>query len=153
MASVEACLAIPLVLCFVIPCRLRKLEKSVRRYKRVFETAPIICLRSRGLGTRTIEAASGVHAVGPAVRASGITEGRRLDHPAHVKLGFLPLTRNGGGNCGRVMVRFQEVMPQFGIIPQCLSWLPFGKVRRGGMCSAARSGTQVKNREESFRMR
>jgi energy-converting hydrogenase A subunit O len=98
---------------------------------RMFEMAPLIGLRSRGPGTLTTEAASRAHAVGPRATASGITEGRRLNHLACIKPGFLPVPRNEGDDYAQVMVRFQEVMQSIDIKPQCLSWLPSGKCEGG----------------------
>lgn len=115
---------------------LRELEKNISRYMRMFETAPLIGLRSRSIGNLTLEAASRAHAVGPTARASGINEDRRLFHPTYKKLGFQPVTRKEGDNYARIMVRFQEVMQSIGLIRQCLSGLPHGKVRGGGACSA-----------------
>src|SRR5512139_2180390 len=64
-----------------------RIEHELTRYAKIFETGPMIALRSRGIGILTQEAAFQAHAVGPTARASGIAVDRRTEHPTYRKLG------------------------------------------------------------------
>ncbi len=114
---------------------LATVEAEMRRYVKMFETGPLIGLRSRGIGILTQEAAIEAHAVGPTARASGIPEcDQRLRHPTYRELGFAPVSRTEGDNFARVMVRFDEVFQSIGLIRACIDRLPDGPVRGGGDC-------------------
>lgn len=112
-------------------------EQDITRYTGMFEHGPLIGLRSRGIGILTREAAAEACAVGPTARASGIADiDRRLRHPTYQKLGFVPVVRNEGDNYARIMVRFQEVKQSIALIRKCLSMLPDGPIRGGGIPGA-----------------
>jgi energy-converting hydrogenase A subunit O len=117
---------------------LAKVEADMRRYVRMFETGPLIALRSKGIGVMSRERAIEAHAVGPTARASGLPESdRRLRHPTYQQLGFAPISRTEGDNFARIMVRFQEVFQSIDLIRQCVDELPEGGIiRGGGFCGA-----------------
>lgn len=116
---------------------LAAIEGEVVRYMHMFESGPLIALRSRSIGVLTREAALEACAVGPTARASGMPEiDRRLRHPTYQKLGFTPVSRTEGDNYARIMVRFQEVLESIAIIRRCLDMLPEGPIRGGGIPGA-----------------
>lgn len=115
---------------------LDRIEKELTRYTKMFETGPMIALRSRGIGILTQEAAFKAHAVGPTARASGIAVDRRTEHPTYMKLGFIPVVRYDCDNYARIMVRFDEVFQSIRLIRACLDGLPNGIIRGGGTCQA-----------------
>ena len=73
-------------------------ERETRRYMSMFESGPLIGLRSKGIGVMTREQAELIHAVGPTARACGITTDCRSDHPTYQRLNFSPLVRTEGDN-------------------------------------------------------
>lgn len=117
---------------------LAKVEADMKRYVSMFETGPLIALRSKGVGVMTRERAIEAHTVGPTARASGVPEcDRRLRHPTYRQLGFEPISRTEGDNFARNMVRYQEVFQSIDLIRQCVDRLPEGgSIRGGGVCSA-----------------
>jgi len=115
---------------------LDRIEHDLHRYAKMFETGPMIALRSKGIGILTEESALQAHAAGPTARASGIAADMRTGHPTYQKLNFVPVVRHGCDNYARVMVRFDELSASIGLIRQCLRALPQGVIRGGGICKA-----------------
>jgi energy-converting hydrogenase A subunit O len=115
---------------------LDRIEHDLHRYAKMFETGPMIALRSKGIGILTQETALQVHVVGPTARASGIAVDMRTDHPTYQKLRFVPVVRHDCDNYARVMVRFDELFASIGLIRQCLRALSPGVIRGGGICKA-----------------
>ena len=115
---------------------LDRIEHYLHRYAKMFETGPMIALRSKGIGILTEESALQAHAAGPTARASGIAADMRTNHPTYQKLRFGPVVRHGCDNYARVMVRFDELSASIGLIRQCLRALPQGIIRGGGICKA-----------------
>ncbi len=105
---------------------LAKVEEEMRRHTRIFETGPLIALRSKGIGFMSREDAIRAHTVGPpTARASGVEDcDLRLRHPTYRELGFTQVTRTEGDNFARVMVRFQEVFQSIDLIRKCIDTLP-----------------------------
>ncbi len=115
---------------------LAKVEEEMRRYTGIFETGPLIALRSKGIGVMSREEAIRAHTVGPTARASGVVCDLRLRHPTYRELGFEQITRTEGDNFARIMVRFQEVFQSIDLIRKCIDTLPDGPIRGGGLCKA-----------------
>ena len=115
---------------------LDRLEGEITRYMGMFETGPMIGLRSRTIGVLTQESALEAHTVGPTARASGLAIDLRTQHPTYRKLGFSPVVRSEGDNFARIMVRFQELLQSIRLIRQCITTLPGGLIRGGGTCRA-----------------
>ena len=115
---------------------LDRIEYDLHRYAKMFETGPMIALRSKGIGILTKEAALQAHAAGPTARGSGIASDMRTIHPTYQKLNFVPVVRYDCDNYARVMVRFDELFASIGLIRQCLKALPQGVIRGGGICKA-----------------
>ncbi|MDD3372778.1 MAG: hypothetical protein GX965_05830 [Methanoculleus bourgensis] len=116
---------------------LAKVEEEMKRHVRIFETGPLIALRSRGIGVMSREEAIKAHTVGPTARASGVPDcDLRLRHPTYQALDFEQVTRTEGDNFARIMVRFQEVFQSIDLIRRCIETLPEGPIRGGGFCKA-----------------
>jgi len=116
---------------------LAKVEEEMKRHVRIFETGPLIALRSRGIGVMSREEAIKAHTVGPTARASGVPDcDLRLRHPTYQALDFEQVTRTEGDNFARIMVRFQEVFQSIDLIRRCIETLPDGPIRGGGFCKA-----------------
>ncbi|KLK87943.1 hypothetical protein SZ63_08075 [Methanoculleus sediminis] len=116
---------------------LAKVEEEMKRYVRIFETGPLIALRSKGIGYMSREDAIRAYTVGPTARASGVEDSDlRLRHPTYRELGFTQITRTEGDNFARIMVRFQEVFQSIDLIRKCVDTLPEGPIRGGGLCKA-----------------
>ncbi len=112
-------------------------EEEMKRHVRIFETGPLIALRSRGIGVMTREEVILAHTVGPTARASGVPDcDLRLRHPTYRELGFEQVTRTEGDNFARIMVRFQEIFQSIDLIRRCVDTLPEGPIRGGGFCKA-----------------
>ncbi|MDD1723720.1 MAG: hypothetical protein LUQ07_01175, partial [Methanospirillum sp.] len=109
-----------------------ELETGTKRYMAMFESGPLIGLRSRGIGIITPEQVEMIHAVGPTARASGVCEDLRTTHPTYRRLNFVQVIRSEGDNFARIMIRFQEVLQSIHLIRTIISTLPEGKIRGGG---------------------
>ena len=120
----------------LLQAALDRIEHDMIRYTGMFADGPMIALRSRNVGILTQEAAQRAHAVGPTARASGIAADCRLNHPTYRQLGFAPVSRKDCDNFARVMIRFDEVFQSIDLIRKCLTALPKGVIRGGGVCRA-----------------
>ncbi|MBP2132336.1 energy-converting hydrogenase A subunit O [Methanomicrobium sp. W14] len=114
---------------------LDKLEDDIKRFYKMFQTGPLIALRSVDVGKLTKEDAVISHAVGPTARASGIGVDQRTNHPTYQALGFEPVVMDSCDNYGRIALRFEEILQSINIIRKCLNELPKGLIRGGGIVS------------------
>ncbi|MDO8841845.1 nickel-dependent hydrogenase large subunit [Methanocalculus sp.] len=112
------------------------IDSELSRFVRIFETGPLIGLRSKGVGLLTKEAAIEAHAAGPTARASGIPDDLRNIHPTYRLLDFKPVIRYEGDNYARIMVRFEEVFQSTGLIRTALALMKEGPIRGGGTIKA-----------------
>ncbi|MHC1626020.1 MAG: hydrogenase large subunit [Methanoculleaceae archaeon] len=123
-----------------IRATLARVEDETRRYMRIFETGPMIALRSRDIAVFSREEAIVAKVVGPTARASGIPESDcRIHHPTYQELGFEPVYRTEGDNFARIMVRFEEILQSIDLIRRCLDDLPDGRIRGGGVCTGGKA--------------
>ncbi|MBN1166328.1 MAG: nickel-dependent hydrogenase large subunit [Methanospirillaceae archaeon] len=120
----------------VIHAGIDSLEKEITRYAGMFESGPLIKLRSVGVGILTPDDALLAHAVGPTARASSIAYDARSDHPTYRDLEFNLVTRSGCDNHSRIMLRFDEIFQSIALIRKALATLPEGLIRGGGVCTA-----------------
>ncbi len=109
-----------------------RIAQDTKKYMDMFDSGPLISLRSRGIGILTPEQARAAHAVGPTIRASGIAEDCRSTHPIYQRAGFVPVVRTGMDNHARIMIRFDEIIQSAELIRTALSLLPEGLIRGGG---------------------
>jgi len=111
---------------------LSAIETETMRYRGMFETGPMIGLRSKGVGILTTEDAKIVGAVGPTGRASNVPFDVRSGHPVYQRLGFEPVVYDTCDNWGRIMARFDEVLQSCALIRTCLLKMKPGSIRGGG---------------------
>ena len=110
--------------------KLDKIEEGFERHKALFEEAPVVGLRCKGVGIMTHEEAVKGHAVGPIGRASGIKHDCRQDHPTYRdEFEFRPIWRKEGDNYARTMNRLNEVPQSIDLIRQAIANIPDGPVR------------------------
>lgn len=113
-------------------------EKELSRYVKMFETGPMIALRSKNIGILTQREAEASGVVGPTARASGIPRDARRHDPLYVKLGWQMITRTEGDNYARVMLRFDELSQSIRLIRAALDAMPSGSIRFGGTIKAGK---------------
>ena len=114
------------------------LETELPRFVRMFETGPMIALRSKGIGVLSREDALASGVVGPTARASGLACDARMHEPLYPELGWQMITRTEGDNFARIMLRFDELFQSLRLIRRALESLPDGTVRGGGVVTAGR---------------
>ncbi len=117
-----------------------KIETDTTKFMTMFDNGPLISLRSRKIGYLSEHQARMAHAVGPTLRASGIAEDCRSEHPAYKLVGFVPITRDGCDNHARIMIRFDEILQSCNLIRTALEIMQEGLIRGGGKIGAG-SGT------------
>ncbi|MDR3101778.1 MAG: nickel-dependent hydrogenase large subunit [Methanocalculaceae archaeon] len=114
------------------------IETELPRFVKMFETGPMIALRSKGIGILSVEDAKKSGVVGPMARASGIPCDARDQVPLYQELGWHMITRSEGDNFARIMLRFDELFQSASIIKNALAALPSGPVRLGGRVVSGR---------------
>ncbi len=113
---------------------LTELDLMHNDFKELMEllfNSPSVADRIETTGRITGEIAKGLHAVGPAARASGMDSDVRRDHPyaAYSELEFkVPVLKTGDVNA-RTRIRADEVYESIAIIRQALSSLPESGIR------------------------
>ncbi|WP_026152919.1 NADH-quinone oxidoreductase subunit D-related protein [Methanocaldococcus villosus] len=96
-------------------------EEKFKNILDVFETAPLVGLRSKGIGVLTYKEIMRTRAVGPVCRASGLPESDwRLRHTTYKELNFKPVWKNEGDNFARNLVRFYEIFESIKLIRKAL---------------------------------
>ncbi len=106
------------------------IEEGFDRHLALFEEAPIVGLRAKGVGVMTREEAIKGHAVGPIGRASGLKHDLREIHPTYRdELEFKPIWRKEGDNYARVMNRFNEIKQSIDLLHQAIENIPEGDIR------------------------
>ena len=109
---------------------LKIIEDGFDRHIALFEEAPIVALRAKGVGVMTKEEAIKGHAVGPIGRASGIKYDYRQQHPTYRdELEFKPIWRKEGDNYARTLNRLYEVEQSIDLIRQAIENIPKGDIR------------------------
>ena len=96
-------------------------EEELKNIIEVFETGPLIALRSKGIAILPYHEVMRTRAVGPVCRGSGLPESDwRLRHPIYQELKFKPVWREEGDNFARMMVRHEEVIESVRLIRKAL---------------------------------
>ena len=109
---------------------LKIIEDGFDRHIALFEEAPIVALRAKGVGVMTKEEAIKGHAVGPIGRASGIKyDYRQQHHTYRDELEFKPIWRKEGDNYARTLNRLYEVEQSIDLIRQTIDNIPKGDIR------------------------
>ena len=110
---------------------LDKFESQYAKYPQIFESGPLLGLRSKEVGVMSKEDAIKARAVGPIARASQVTEDLRTVKPVYRDhFDFKVIWRDEGDNFARNMNRFDEVTESIKIIRQAIENLPEGNVRK-----------------------
>lgn len=112
------------------------IETELKRFVKMFETGPMIGLRSRGIGVLSMEDALASGVVGPTARATGLPRDARKDDPLYLEMGWHMITRNNGDNFDRIMLRFDELFQSLILIRNGIAALEPGKIRNGGKMMA-----------------
>ena len=85
--------------------------------------------RLRGLGVLTPEDATLMGAVGPMLRASGVSyDARKLGYAAYNELDLEPITATDGDSYARCEVRIREISQSFDLIRQAVAKIPAGPI-------------------------
>jgi membrane-bound hydrogenase subunit alpha len=107
---------------------LRKLEERTKYYKGVCTSERSLLRRAVGVGILKTSDALNLSAVGPTLRASGITRDVRRDDPygAYGEVPFNVVTHDGCDVASRVIVRLGELFESIDIIRYALEHLPEG---------------------------
>ena len=109
---------------------LKKIEDGFDRHVALFEEAPIVALRAKGVGVMTKEEAIKGHAVGPIGRASGIKHDLREEHYTYKdEFDFKPIWRKEGDNYARTLNRLYEVEQSIDLVKQAIENMPKGDIR------------------------
>ncbi|MGZ7069951.1 MAG: hydrogenase large subunit [Methanobacterium sp.] len=109
---------------------LDEVEKEIYRYRKMFQTGPLLGLRSKDIGKMSKEDAIDARAVGPTARASNVKFDWRMKHSTYVDyFDFKPIYRDEGDNFARNMIRFDELLESVHIIRRAVEELPNGPIR------------------------
>ena len=108
---------------------LDKIEAGFGELARIFTQDQSVIHRMTGLGTLSRNIASGLGAVGPMARASGIAEDvRTTGYAAYQHVKFDIPTEESGDCMGRAKVRINEITESIKIIRQCAAIIPDGPI-------------------------
>ncbi len=105
------------------------MERELKPVAETFLTDFTVCSRLKGLGVLTAEDAVLKGAVGPMLRASGVSyDARKLGYAAYSDLAFEPVTAQEGDSHARCQVRMREIFQSFQLIRQAIAKIPEGPV-------------------------
>ena len=115
----------------IVKKHLDSFEKRMKEYSRIMKTEQSFLKRTAGVGILKPEDAVSTCAVGPNLRASGITEDVRADEPyaAYGETPFQVITHDGGDVLCRALVRVEEMMESINIVRYALDHIPDGPIR------------------------
>lgn len=114
------------------------MEKELKRFVKMFETGPMIGLRSKGIGVLSMQDAQASGVVGPTARAAGLPRDARKADPLYLEMGWHMITRTESDNFSRIMLRFDELFQSLNLIRNAVAALEPGKIRNGGEMKAGR---------------
>ncbi len=112
------------------------IETELKRFVKMFETGPMIGLRSKGIGILSMEDALASGVVGPTARATGLPRDARFNDLLYQEMGWHMITRTHGDNFDRIMLRFDELFQSLTLIRNGIATLEPGKIRNGGEMNA-----------------
>ncbi|MDD5456318.1 MAG: nickel-dependent hydrogenase large subunit [Candidatus Margulisbacteria bacterium] len=108
---------------------LNQMEKEMKEIANVFIKDKSVKNRLVGIGVLSRSEALMLGAVGPMLRASGVSQDmRKLGYAAYKNVEFEPITSEDGDSYARCVVRIKEVFQSFDIIRQCIQKIPAGPV-------------------------
>ncbi|MEK7474395.1 MAG: nickel-dependent hydrogenase large subunit [Candidatus Coatesbacteria bacterium] len=105
------------------------IEVECQEIVHVFAGDPSVHKRVAGVGILSKDDAYALGAVGPVLRASGVTwDARKLGYAAYGKLEWEPVVETGCDVPARVLVRAKEIFQSIGLIRQAIKKMPKGPV-------------------------
>lgn len=112
-----------------IPGQLDAVEKQLHAITDVFRDDYSVRQRLCGVGVLSAREAFDLGAVGPMIRASGVSTDSRLEgYAAYGDLQFEPVVEKDGDCWARTMVRIREIYQAFDLIRQIIPKVPGGPV-------------------------
>jgi len=109
--------------------KLAGLEKQMRDISEVFMKDASVGHRLKGVGILSKEDAYSLGAVGPMLRASGISQDmRQLGYAAYNKIKFQPIIETSGDSYSRCAVRVKELFQSVDIIKQAATQMRQGPI-------------------------
>lgn len=114
-----------------ITSKLSIVQEDFNDLIRLLNETPSVMDRLETTGHINADIARGLHVVGPAARASGISRDMRFDHPyaAYNELDFKVQVKDAGDVLARFEVRAQEIRESISLIDQAMQSLPEGDIR------------------------
>jgi len=110
-----------------IMAKLENYAKEIREITNVFINDSSVKHRLVGVGVLSKEDAYILGAVGPTLRASGVSlDTRKLGYAAYKEIDFEPITETAGDSYGRCLVRIREIFQSIDMIKQAV-----GKIQPG----------------------
>ncbi|HJO95841.1 MAG TPA: nickel-dependent hydrogenase large subunit [Victivallales bacterium] len=108
--------------------QLDKIESEFKQLSDVFINDFTVTHRWKDVGILTTEDAKTLGAVGPMLRASGVSEDMRmLKYGAYEHIDFEPIVEKGCDCHARAIVRVREVFQSLDIMRQCIAKMPAGE--------------------------
>jgi len=108
---------------------LKEIEPETKELASVFINDVTVRHRLVGVGVLTKEEAYTLGAVGPMLRASGVSEDlRKLGYAAYGELDFEPITETAGDSYARCVVRINEIFQSMDLIKQAIAKIPEGEI-------------------------
>lgn len=108
---------------------LEKMQIEIKELTDVFIEDYTVRHRLVGIGILTKQEAYDAGAVGPMMRASGISQDmRKLGYSAYKHLEFEPVVENDGDCYARTLVRIREIFQSIDLICQCIGKMPDGEI-------------------------
>jgi len=105
------------------------MEKELREVTKTFLGDYAVNSRLKDVGFLTSQQAHDLGAVGPFMRASGISlDMRKLGYAAYPNIDFEPITSTVGDSYARTDVRIHEIFQSIDIIRQAAAKIPDGEV-------------------------
>ncbi len=108
---------------------LSAMQDELRRFCEVFIEDQSVRHRMVKVGILTLADAKELGAVGPMLRASGVSQDmRQLDYCAYKELGFTPIVETAGDSYARSLVRIREIEQSFDLIKRAAEKIPGGAI-------------------------
>jgi len=110
-----------------VETELRTIEKQSFELTEVFKKDGSVKRRTVDVGMLSKEEAVSLGAVGPMLRASGVSsDSRKLGYAAYANLNWEPVVETAGDCYARCMVRCRELYQSFDLIYQAIAKIPEG---------------------------
>ncbi len=91
-----------------------RIKEEVENFVRKALRTPL--LRSKLSGIGALDGSGAEEATGPVARAAGSEKDARSEDPAYRKLGFSPITQDGGDALARFRLRLEEIQQSLGLV-------------------------------------